>query len=110
MSVKVAYWAHADVVGKVPATVFLPKPKVESALVRIVRRETPAVGNDVDAKWLFRLVRAGFGQRRKMLRGSLAGLATQAQIEAAGIAPTARAEELDVEAWGRLAREAAPRG
>ncbi len=68
VSVKVAYWAHADVVGKVPATVFLPKPKVESALVRIVRRETPAVGNDVDAKWLFRLVRAGFGQRRKMLR------------------------------------------
>jgi 16S rRNA (adenine1518-N6/adenine1519-N6)-dimethyltransferase len=110
VSVKVAYWARAEVVGKVPATVFLPKPKVESALVRIVRREVPAVGSDVDAKWLFRLVRAGFGQRRKMLRGSLAGLATQAQIEAAGIAPTARAEELDVEAWGRLAREAAPRG
>ena len=110
VSVKVAYWAHAEVVGRVPATVFLPKPKVESALVRIVRREAPAVGGDVDAKWLFRLVRAGFGQRRKMLRGSLAGLATQAQIEAAGIAPTARAEELDVESWGRLAREAAPRG
>ncbi len=110
VSVKVAYWARADVVGKVPATVFLPKPKVESALVRIVRREVPAVGSDVDPKWLFRLVRAGFGQRRKMLRGSLAGLATQAQIEAAGIEPTARAEELDVEAWGRLAREAAPRG
>jgi 16S rRNA (adenine1518-N6/adenine1519-N6)-dimethyltransferase len=110
VSVKVAYWAHAEVVGRVPATVFLPKPKVESALVRVVRREAPAVGVDVDAKWLFRLVRAGFGQRRKMLRGSLAGLATQAQIEAAGIAPTARAEELDVEAWGRLAREAAPRG
>jgi len=110
VSVKVAYWAHAEVVGRVPATVFLPKPKVESALVRIVRREAPAVGGDVDAKWLFRLVRAGFGQRRKMLRGSLAGLATRAQIEAAGIAPTARAEELDVEAWGRLAREAAPRG
>lgn len=110
VSVKVAYWARADVVGRVPATVFLPRPNVESALVRIVRRDTPAVGLDVDAKWLFSLVRAGFGQRRKMLRGSLAGLATPAQIEAAGILPTARAEELDVEAWGRLAREAARGG
>ena len=110
VSVKVAYWAQAEVVGRVPATVFLPKPNVESALVRIVRREAPAVGGDVDAKWLFRLVRAGFGQRRKMLRGSLSGLATPAQIAAAGIEPTARAEELDVEAWGRLAREAAPHG
>jgi 16S rRNA (adenine1518-N6/adenine1519-N6)-dimethyltransferase len=110
VSVKVAYWARAEVVGRVPPTVFLPKPKVESALVRIVRREVPAVGPDVDAKRLFMLVRAGFGQRRKMLRGSLAGLATPAQIEAAGIAPTARAEELDIEAWGRLAREVAPRG
>jgi 16S rRNA A1518/A1519 N6-dimethyltransferase RsmA/KsgA/DIM1 with predicted DNA glycosylase/AP lyase activity len=45
-----------------------------------------------------------------MLRGSLAGLATPAQIAAAGIEPTARAEELDVEAWGRLAREVSGSG
>ena len=41
VSVKVAYWARAEVVGPVPATVFLPKPKVESALVRIVRQTRP---------------------------------------------------------------------
>ena len=110
VSVKIAYWARAEIVGRVPPTVFLPKPKVESALVRIVRREVPAVGSDVDPDWLFTLVRAGFGHRRKMLRGSLQGVATVEQIEAAGIAPTARAEELDIDAWGRLAREAAPRG
>jgi 16S rRNA (adenine1518-N6/adenine1519-N6)-dimethyltransferase len=109
VSVKVAYWARAEVVGRVPPTVFLPKPRVESALVRIVRREVPAVV-DLDPAWLFTVVRAGFGHRRKMLRGALAGVATAEQLEAAGIAPTARAEELDVDAWGRLAREAAPRG
>ena len=92
-----------------PATVFLPKPKVESALVRIVRRSSPAVA-DVDPEWLFSVVRAGFGHRRKMLRGALAGVATVEQLDAAGVAPTARAEELDVDAWGRLAREASPRG
>ena len=109
VSVKVAFWARAEIVGRVPPTVFLPKPKVESALVRIVRRASPAVAG-VDPEWLFSVVRAGFGHRRKMLRGALAGVATVEQLETAGIAPTARAEELDVEAWGRLAREAAPRG
>ncbi len=110
VSVKVAYWATAEVVGRVPPTVFLPKPKVESALVRIVRRDAPAVAGDVDPAWLFTVVRAGFAHRRKMLRGALSGVATVEQIEAAGIASTARAEELDIDAWGRLAREAAPRG
>ncbi len=89
VSVKVAYWARAEIVGRVPATVFLPKPKVESALVRIVRRSSPAVA-DVDPEWLFSVVRAGFGHRRKMLRGALAGVATVEQLDAAGVAPTAR--------------------
>ena len=100
-SVKVDYWARADVVGKVPPTVFVPRPKVESALVRIVRRDRPAV--DADPDRLFALVRAGFGQRRKMLRRSLAGLVDPATFAAAGVRPEARAEELSVEEWGRLA-------
>jgi 16S rRNA (adenine1518-N6/adenine1519-N6)-dimethyltransferase len=104
VSVKVAYWARAKVVGRVPATVFLPAPKVESALVRIERRPVPAVSPDVDREWLFRLVGAGFGQRRKMLRRSLAELVPAEGFEAAGIRPDARAEELGVEDWGRLAR------
>jgi 16S rRNA (adenine1518-N6/adenine1519-N6)-dimethyltransferase len=107
VSVKVAYWATAAIVGRVPPTVFLPRPKVESALVSIERRAAPAVGPGADRGRLFELVRAGFGQRRKMLRRSLAGLVPPAAFEAAGVRPDARAEELSVEAWGRLA-EAAP--
>ena len=79
-SVKVAYWATATIVGRVPPTVFVPQPKVESALVR-----------------------TGFGQRRKMLRRSLAGVVGDETFAAAGVRPEARPEELDVEAWGRLA-------
>ena len=103
VSVKVAYWATAKIVGRVPATVFHPVPNVESALVRIERRPAPAVGAEVDPAWLFRLVRAGFGQRRKMLRRSLAGLVGVEDFAAAGVRPEARAEELAVEDWGRLA-------
>lgn len=101
-SVKVAYWADATIVGHVPASVFVPQPKVESSLVRIVRRAEPAVQADHDR--LFALVRAGFGQRRKMLRRSLVALVSTEQFVAAGVAPDARAEELSVQQWGALAR------
>jgi 16S rRNA (adenine1518-N6/adenine1519-N6)-dimethyltransferase len=56
---------------------------------------------------LFEVVRAGFAHRRKMLRGALSGVVSPSAFQVAGVAPTARAEELDVVAWGRLA--AAPR-
>ncbi|HSL57590.1 MAG TPA: hypothetical protein VK866_07100, partial [Acidimicrobiales bacterium] len=52
---------------------------------------------------MFALVRAGFGQRRKMLRRSLAGLVTPEAFARAGVRPEARAEELAVDDWGRLA-------
>jgi 16S rRNA (adenine1518-N6/adenine1519-N6)-dimethyltransferase len=88
---------------RVPSSVFHPRPNVESALVRLQRRPEPAVPH-VDSRRLFELVRAGFAQRRKMLRSSLAGLVTADAFAAAGIDEQARAEELDVEAWGRLAQ------
>jgi 16S rRNA (adenine1518-N6/adenine1519-N6)-dimethyltransferase len=105
VSVKVSYWATARVVGRVPPTVFVPQPKVESALVSIVRRPSgPAVPvSVVEPDRLFEVVRAGFAQRRKMLRRSLAGVVEPAAFERAGVRPEARAEELDVETWGRLA-------
>jgi len=103
VSVKVAYWARAAVVGRVPPTVFVPPPKVESALVSITRRsDGPATSAPYDR--LFELVRAGFAGRRKMLRRALAGAGVSADaFEAAGVRPEARAEELDVIEWGRLA-------
>jgi 16S rRNA (adenine1518-N6/adenine1519-N6)-dimethyltransferase len=100
-SVKVAYWATARVVGKVGPDVFIPRPRVESVLVEVVRRPAPAV--DADADVLFGLVRAGFGQRRKMLRRALAGLVDPCDFVAAAVRPEARAEELSVADWGRLA-------
>jgi 16S rRNA (adenine1518-N6/adenine1519-N6)-dimethyltransferase len=105
-SVKVAYRAEAEVVGRVPPTVFIPPPRVDSALVRIRRLPAPPVGGDVDPARLFRLVEAGFGKRRKMLRGSLAGLVGPDDFARAGVAPEARAEQLDLAAWARLARAA----
>ncbi len=99
-SVKLALWATAEVVGRVPPTVFIPQPKVESVLVRVRRRPEPAVAVDPEA--LMVLVRAAFGQRRKMLRRSLAGRVTPAAFAAAGVAPEDRPEQLGIEAWGRL--------
>ena len=107
VSVKVTYWATARVAGLVPPSVFLPPPKVESALVDIRRRPAPAVA-DVDPARLFNLVSTGFGQRRKMLRRSLAGLVGPEEFACAGVAPQARPEDLDVTAWGRLARCTTP--
>jgi 16S rRNA (adenine1518-N6/adenine1519-N6)-dimethyltransferase len=105
VSVKVAYHATAIVIGKVPASVFVPRPKVESVLVQLTRRRRVAVDPAAVApERLFAVVRAGFAQRRKMLRRSLAGVVDPAAFAAAGIDPAARAEELDVDAWGRLVR------
>lgn len=101
VSVKVAYWADAAVIGHVPPTVFWPQPKVESSIVDIRRHDRQPAG--VGRERLFALVAAGFGQRRKMLRRSLAGLVAPEQFAAAGVRPDARAEELDLDAWARLA-------
>jgi 16S rRNA (adenine1518-N6/adenine1519-N6)-dimethyltransferase len=101
LSVKVAFYATARIVGLVPASVFLPKPNVESALVEIVRHSSP-LDSTVNPQQLFSLVKMGFAKRRKMLRGAMAGRVTPEQFEAAGILPTARAEELTVHDWIRL--------
>ena len=101
-SVKLGWWADATIVGKVPASVFIPQPRVESALVEI-RRHPPA-GTEAQRTAVFDLVETGFNQRRKMLRRSLAAKVEPGDLEAAGIRPEARAEELT------LARLDAPRG
>jgi 16S rRNA (adenine1518-N6/adenine1519-N6)-dimethyltransferase len=83
VSVKVAYWATARVAGRVPPTVFVPQPNVDSSLVAIERRAAPAVDPAVvGPDRLFRVVRAGFGQRRKMLRRSLAGVVEPLAVRA----------------------------
>jgi 16S rRNA (adenine1518-N6/adenine1519-N6)-dimethyltransferase len=108
ISVKVAYHATAAVVGLVPPTVFVPRPKVDSAIVRFERRPAPPV--DVpSAAVLFALARTGFAQRRKTLRQALRpllGVRTEDVLEAAAVPPTARAETLTLDRWAALARAA----
>ena len=107
ISVKVAYWGSARILGDVPPTVFVPRPKVTSSIIEITRSPLPAVGPhtgiDVSPQQLFSVVRTGFGQRRKMLRRSLAAIATPESFERAGVNPESRPEQLDVVQWGRLA-------
>ncbi len=105
VSVKVAYHAQAKVVGLVPPTVFVPRPNVDSALVRINRLPGPPVAV-ADPERMFALVRAGFATRRKMLRRALLGVLgarTIDLLERAGIDPSARAETLGLPEWAALA-------
>lgn len=100
-SVKVALRARARLVGTVGPEVFRPRPRVDSALVEVVRLSEPAVSADHDL--VVELVETAFNQRRKMLRRSLVGLVSAEAFERAGIDPQGRPEQLGVEAWGRLA-------
>ncbi len=99
-SVVAAIYADAHVAFTVPPQVFYPPPRVESAVVVLRRKPAPShAGRAVE------LARAGFGQRRKMLRRSLAAVTDDpvALLERAGVDPTMRAEELSAEDYLRLA-------
>ena len=102
VSVKIAFWGSARIVGDVPASVFVPRPNVESALVEIVRHAPGEQPDVADPDELFALVRTAFGQRRKMLRRSLADVVSPEQFAAAEVASEQRPEQLDLAAWCRL--------
>ncbi len=93
--------------GGIPPTAFVPKPAVRSALVTFRTRRTPLV-TDRDARAFFRLVRAGFSQKRKTLANALAAterirpaLAAE-RLRGAGIDPTRRAQTLSIAEWKAL--------
>jgi 16S rRNA (adenine1518-N6/adenine1519-N6)-dimethyltransferase len=98
-----AQWTcQASLLLRIPPAAFWPPPKVVSAVVGLVphaEQPPPALFAVME-----RLTAAAFGQRRKMLRGSLRGLGGEALLERAGIAPDRRAETLDVAEFDRLAR------
>ncbi|SIQ41458.1 dimethyladenosine transferase [Paracoccus thiocyanatus] len=107
-----AQWrAEARIVMTLPPEAFVPAPKVHSAVVQLTALAEPRY--PADPAVLNRVVAAGFNQRRKMLRASLKGLHPQIEslLVQAGIAPTARAEEIGLEQFCALARglAAAPR-
>ncbi|WP_310619933.1 16S rRNA (adenine(1518)-N(6)/adenine(1519)-N(6))-dimethyltransferase RsmA [Flexibacterium corallicola] len=98
-----ANWrCHTDILFDLNPKAFTPPPKVTSAVVQLLPREEPL---SCPIRSLEKITGAAFGQRRKMLRASLKALNPDAEaiITSAGIKPTARAEEIDVEGFVRLA-------
>lgn len=102
LSVMLQYRFHMERLFVVPPGAFNPAPKVDSAIVRLIPK--PAAELTVrDQALLAKLVLAAFGQRRKMLRNNLREFVDEAGLEAVGIKPTARAEELGVADYVSLA-------
>ncbi|MCW4386400.1 16S rRNA (adenine(1518)-N(6)/adenine(1519)-N(6))-dimethyltransferase RsmA [Salinibacterium sp. SYSU T00001] len=109
-SVKAAWYGHWRTAGLVSRHVFWPVPNVDSILVGFRLRDEP-LGTEEERRATFELVDAAFGQRRKMLRQSLSGVlggsaAASERLEAAGIAPTQRGEQLTVDDFLAVARAA----
>ena len=86
----------------VPPGAFRPAPKVDSAVVRLLPKPAEAI-HVADRRIFANVVRAAFGQRRKTLRNALQGVADVAAIEAAGLRPDARAEQVEVAGFVHLA-------
>lgn len=105
LALSVQYYGKAEIVRIVERHKFWPAPDVDSAVLRVTLGQ-PAFEADETA--LFRLIKAGFGEKRKQLRNALAGglnLSTELSaklLKSAKIPPTARAQELDLKAWRRL--------
>lgn len=108
ISAAVAYYCRVDHVANVPKEVFIPQPKVDSAVLKLsLRKEKPL--ELTNEKLFFQCIKAGFGQRRKTLLNSLTGVGgyTKEQVESAlseaGIDSKRRAETLGIEEFGRIA-------
>lgn len=109
LSLAVQYYAKPEIVARVPASCFLPRPNVDSTVVRLVRYEKPPV-DAADGAFLFAVIRASFNQRRKTLANGLAnagGLGvTRGQVEEAleemGLSKTVRGETLTLKQFSEL--------
>lgn len=110
LSLAVQYYALPYLAARVPQNCFIPRPNVESAVIRLSVRETPKVAVK-DEGLMFRLIRASFNQRRKTLQNALAnggGLSCSKEeigkvIQEAGLAPSVRGETLGLEEFAALA-------
>lgn len=107
LSLAVQYYAEPEIVQQVPPNCFIPRPNVGSAVIRLKRYPEPPV-NMQDEEFMFQLIRAAFGQRRKTLLNSLshgAGLQKDAILRALdkmSLPATVRGEALTLEQFARL--------
>lgn len=112
LSIAVRYYADPKLAFTVSKNCFVPKPDVDSAVVRLKKRDLPFM-NDVDKEFFFRVVRASFGQRRKTLLNALGSQpwleggkeGLRVTLEALGFNEKVRGEELTIEAFARLSKE-----
>ena len=109
LGVSIQVYAHPFIVRQLPPGAFTPPPKVHSAVLRLDPHPQPLI-SPPQRQHFFAVVKAGFGQRRKILRNSLAsGLAmpptrVESALVAAGLEPRQRPQELSLEDWLRLSR------
>lgn len=109
LAVSAQLFAEVSLGDVVPAALFTPPPKVDSQVVILKTRATPFL-TDVSEKDFFRVVKAGFSAKRKMLRSSLSGGLSiskdqaESYLSAAGIDPNVRAESLTLDQWQTLTR------
>ena len=114
LSVFVQNAAHAEIVARVPAAAFEPSPKVDSAILRLRRRADPPVPVGEGREAFYRVVQAGFRQRRKQLHNGLGRElpvpreALTAAFAACGIDPERRPQTLSVDEWACLTTQLTP--
>lgn len=109
LAVSTQYYAHPQMIARLKPSVFWPRPEVDSAVIRLDPYDKPPVDVPDDATF-FRVVRAGFAQKRKQLKNAFGGGVglshgdAAIMLELANIDPTRRAETLSLEEWAALAR------
>lgn len=109
LSLAVQYYAKPEIVARVPASCFTPRPNVDSTVVRLNKHEKPPVEVE-DERWLFALIRASFNQRRKTLANGLAGAGglglsrgqVEAVLEEMGLSKMVRGETFTLERFAEL--------
>ena len=115
LTVSVQYFGQVRIVNRLKPAAFWPRPDVDSAVVRVDVTPQPTVEVPDEAAF-FRVVRAGFGQKRKQLKNSLGGglgmpaAAAAELLDQAGIDPRRRAETLALDEWASLTRVVAASG
>lgn len=110
LSLAVQYYSEAEIVANVPPNCFMPRPNVGSAVIRLTCHKDCPV-KVTDEKWMFRIIRASFNQRRKTLQNGLGNDASlpvtkeqaKAVIESMGLSATIRGEALSLAQFAELA-------
>ncbi|TMU82941.1 16S rRNA (adenine(1518)-N(6)/adenine(1519)-N(6))-dimethyltransferase RsmA [Bacillus sp. BHET2] len=116
LSIAIQYYTEAEMVMTVPKTVFMPQPNVDSAVIRLTKREKPPV-EVISEDFFFTVTRSSFAQRRKTILNNLTSQLPQgkekkelilAALSAAGVEPTRRGETLSIQEFGLLSDELYP--